>query len=381
MIFPHSQIWTPETIGDIHSKAQGEYRLSGFNPFREIPHFDELVFLASGLTRFPLEGYKEKCKTETVLGARFSSFPLTIDTPIYITSNSNLPSEVRKALAKGSSLVDTALSIGGKMFTEERKAAKKLIYEISVNEQVSKSVRAIKAAAIQVNASFQTSIEQLAKAIKSIRIETERSLPIFVNIPAGRVREDVRAAAKVGADAIVLQGFKAATSLTPESLLDYCRMPMPVAIVEAREALRESKLLGEVNLVDATSIRNGADAAKALALGADAVISNESALIAMGYNQLFRGISLAPRREFWKENQDDAGALAPPIRADEKQTETIDPNKGGELVAKFINSMTMEMALLARSLGKGDLQSLEYEDLSALTVEASMMTGIKFIGE
>jgi len=54
---------------------------------------------------------------------------------------------------------------------------------------------------------------------------------------------------------------------------------------------------------------------------------------------------------------------------------------GGERVAKFINSLTMEVALLARSLGKGDVHSLEYEDLSALTIEASIMSGVRLSGE
>ena len=54
--------------------------------------------------------------------------------------------------------------------------------------------------------------------------------------------------------------------------------------------------------------------------------------------------------------------------------------EGAERVANFINSMTMEMALLARSLGKSDVHSLEPEDMAALTIEASAMARIPLAG-
>ena len=42
--------------------------------------------------------------------------------------------------------------------------------------------------------------------------------------------------------------------------------------------------------------------------------------------------------------------------------------------------MTMEMALLARSLGKSNVHSLEPEDMAALTIEASAMARIPLAG-
>ncbi len=374
MIQPQSQIWTTDTISDIHSRAQGKYKLSNFKTFRELVSFDELVFLASGLTRFPLEGYKEKCKTQTVLGTRFSTKPFVIDTPIYVQSNGNLPDEVRIALARGSSLASTALSIGGKMLSEERKATKKLVYEISAENHTPEKSRffhVIKADAIQVNVSYQTDEEKLEELIRKIRRETERMAAIFVGIPAGQISDDVRAAAKAGADGIVLEALKSTIGLSPESVLNYCRMPIAPAIARAREALRENKLLGEVNLIAATGIRNGADAAKALALGADSVVINESALIALNYlTPIHHELTFSPE-ELIKGKE---------IQGKELNREPR-PDVTGERLAKFMNSMTMEIALLARSLGKGDVHSLEHEDLSALTVEASMMTGIRLSGE
>src|SRR6476661_8175697 len=76
-VLGRSSIFTPEVINDIHVKAElGRYRMRGFSMFKKIPHWDELMFLPGTLTRFVIEGYREKCETKTVVGARFASHPL-----------------------------------------------------------------------------------------------------------------------------------------------------------------------------------------------------------------------------------------------------------------------------------------------------------------
>ena len=84
-----SKIFTPEVINDIHVKAElGRYRMRGFSLFKKIPHWDELVFLPGTLTRFVIEGYREKCETKTTIGGRFAAKPLELDIPVYITGMS-----------------------------------------------------------------------------------------------------------------------------------------------------------------------------------------------------------------------------------------------------------------------------------------------------
>src|SRR3972149_1772442 len=82
-VLGHSRIFTPEVINDIHIKAElGRYRMRGFSIFKPMPHWDELVFLPGPLTRFVIEGYREKCVTKTVLGARFPrTIPPASQTP------------------------------------------------------------------------------------------------------------------------------------------------------------------------------------------------------------------------------------------------------------------------------------------------------------
>ena len=88
-VLGHSRIFTPEVINDIHMKAElGRYRMRGFSMFKRIPHWDELMFMPGTLTRFVIEGYREKCQTKTILGARFAKNPIELDIPVYITGMS-----------------------------------------------------------------------------------------------------------------------------------------------------------------------------------------------------------------------------------------------------------------------------------------------------
>src|SRR5437868_1577584 len=123
-ILGSSKIFTPEVINDIHIKSElGRYRMRGFSLFKKIPHWDDLTFLPGTLTRFVIEGYREKCVTKTVLGARFAKHPIELDIPIYITGMSfgALSLEAKMALAKGASMAGTATCSGeGGMIPPER---------------------------------------------------------------------------------------------------------------------------------------------------------------------------------------------------------------------------------------------------------------------
>ena len=134
MVAENSQLWSASIIEDIQAKAElGRYRIRGFSTFQKVPHFDDLVFLSTGLTRMPLEGYKEKCNTETIIGARYAKEPLVLKTPIYITGMSYgaLSKNAKVALGKAATSVGIATCTGdGGMLADERKASQKLIYQV-----------------------------------------------------------------------------------------------------------------------------------------------------------------------------------------------------------------------------------------------------------
>ena len=110
----YNAIFTPEVIDDIHIKAQlGRYRMRGMALMKKIPTFDDLVFLPGTLTRFVIEGYREKCETKTVIGPRCEN-PIELDIPVYITGMSfgALSYEAKTALARGATMAGSATCSG-----------------------------------------------------------------------------------------------------------------------------------------------------------------------------------------------------------------------------------------------------------------------------
>jgi glutamate synthase domain-containing protein 2 len=156
------------------------------------------------------------------------------------------------------------------------------------------------------------------------------------------------------------------------------------AIPEARRALEDVGLADEIDLVVAGGIRNGADVAKCLALGAKAVAIGHSALMALNCNKEIPGVT------------DYEGTVGVPAgqcyhchtgRCPVGIT-TQDPELRKRLVVEdaslrvynFLTTMTMELQMLARACGKTNVHSLEPEDLAALTVEASAMARVPLAG-
>ncbi|HIM37809.1 MAG TPA: FMN-binding glutamate synthase family protein [Dehalococcoidia bacterium] len=426
MVMGSSQLWPPWIMEDIHAKSDlGRYRVRGFSTFQKVTHFDDLTFLSTGLTRFPLEGYKERCNTRTVIGTRFAENPLVLETPIYISGMSYgaLSANAKTALGKGAAMVGSASVTGdGGQLPSERAAADKLIYQVLPSRYGFNPHHLAEAQAIEIVVGqgakpgtggllmgvkvldeiadmrdLPQGIDQrsparhpdwlgpddLAVKIEQLREATDWRLPVHVKLGACRVDDDVKLAAKAGADAIVIDSMVAGTGASAEVLIEHSGIPTVPAIVMAREALRELGLYGKVSLIASGGIRHGADAAKALALGADAVAIGLASLIALNCNREI------PESDFETEIGVPAGfchhchtGKCPVGIATQNPelTKRLDPDEAAERVANFLNSMTMEMALLTRSLGKSDVHSLEPEDLAALTIEASAMARVPLVG-
>ena len=333
-VLGHSRIFTPEVINDIHIKSElGRYRMRGFSIFKPIPHWDELVFLPGTLTRFVIEGYREKCDTKTVLGARFAKNPIELDIPIYITGMSfgALSLEAKMALAKGASMAGTATCSGeGGMIPPERDHSTKWYYQCiqsrygfnphhlmladaceffigqgckvglgghlmgqKVTEQVAE-MRSLPAGIDQRSPARHPDWlgpDDLSLKVQEIREATDYRIPIQLKLGASRVYDDVRMAAKCGPDIIYLDGAEGGTGAGPHVATEETGIPLMAAIPEARRALEDVGLADEVDLVVAGGIRNGADVAKCLALGAKAVAIGHSALMALNCNKEIPGVT------------------------------------------------------------------------------------------
>src|SRR3990167_5617374 len=64
-----SATFDPHSIAEIRrAAATGIYDIRGGGAKRKLPHFDDLLFLGASMSRYPLEGYRERCGTDVVLG-------------------------------------------------------------------------------------------------------------------------------------------------------------------------------------------------------------------------------------------------------------------------------------------------------------------------
>ena len=420
--------WSAKAIADVHAMAQlGRYQLRGYNTFsKSMPTFDDLVFVPATMTRLPLEGYRESCETEVVLGDRpgLVSEPIKLAIPIYIASMSfgALSASAKAALGYGASRVGTMTCTGeGGMLEDEREASQLLVYQITpsrymldlehlrmadgielVMGQGAKpgtggvllgmkvSDRVAKMRSLPLGVDQRSTVrhpdflgaDDLQVKIEELREATGYRVPIFVKVGATRPRFDVAIAAKAGADVIVVDGAEGGTGASPEVLLDHTGIPTMSAVRAAREALDECGMSGEVKLVLAGGIRSGVDAAKALALGADAIMIGTAALIALGCNSPrymddYAALGTSPG----KCHHCHTGMCPVGITTQDPDLETrVDVAAAAERVARFLTAMTMEITLLAKSCGKSKVSNLEVEDLRALSLEASAFTGVSLAG-
>jgi glutamate synthase domain-containing protein 2 len=129
-----SATFPDHVIAEIHRAAdQGVYEIRGFGAKRSIPNFDDLVFLGASMSRYPLEGYRETCSTDIVIGNRFAQKPLHLDIPITIAGMSfgALGANAKKSIGLAASEMGTSTTTGdGGMTDEERNSSKTLIYQV-----------------------------------------------------------------------------------------------------------------------------------------------------------------------------------------------------------------------------------------------------------
>jgi len=226
--------------------------------------------------------------------------------------------------------------------------------------------------------------DDLSLKVQEIREATDYQVPIQLKLGAARVYDDVRMAAKCGPDIIYLDGAEGGTGAGPHIATEETGIPLMAAIPEARRALEDVGLVDEIDLVVAGGIRNGADVAKALALGAKAVAIGHSALMALNCNKEIPGVT---------DYQGTVGVPAGqcyhchtgrcPVGVatqDPELRKRLVVEEASERVYNFLTAMTMELQMLARACGKTNVHSLEPEDLAALTIEASAMARVPLAG-
>ncbi|MCW2526523.1 MAG: glutamate synthase [Pseudonocardiales bacterium] len=413
------------TINAIQRAAEtGIYDIRGWGAKRQLPHFDDLLFLGASMSRYPLEGYREKCATDVILGDRYAKYPLHLDIPITIAGMSfgALSAQAKEALGRGASEVGTSTTTGdGGMTPEERGQSKHLVYQylpsrygmnpddlrradaievvlgqgakpggggMLLGQKVSERVAGMRTLPVGIDQRSAcrhpdwTGPDDLAIKVGELREITDWEKPIYIKVGASRTYYDVQLAVKAGADVVVVDGMQGGTAATQEVFIEHVGIPTLAAVPLAVQALQELGMHRKVQLIVSGGIRSGADVAKAMALGADAVAIGTAALIALGdnhprYAAEYEALgSAAGFYDDYQDGRDPAGITT----QDPDLARRLDPAEGGRRLANYLRVMTMEAQAIARACGKAHLQHLEPEDMVALTVESAAMTRIPLVG-
>jgi glutamate synthase domain-containing protein 2 len=227
-----------------------------------------------------------------------------------------------------------------------------------------------------------TGPDDLAIKIQELREITNWEKPVFVKISGTRPFYDTALCVKAGADVVVLDGMQGGTAATQEVFIEHVGQPTLACIRPAVDALQDLGMHRKVQLIISGGIRNGADVAKALALGADAVSIGTAALVALGDNdpvfeEEFKQLgTTAGAYDDWHEGRDPAGIST----QDAELAKRLDPIAAGRRLANYLKVMTLEAQTIARACGKSHVNNLEPEDLVALTVEAAAMARVPLSG-
>lgn len=420
-----SATFPPHVIAEIQRAAsEGIYSIRGSGARRKVPTFDDLVFLGASVSRYPLEGYREQCATNVIIGERFAKNPIELDIPITIAGMSfgALGANAKRALGLGASRMGTSTTTGdGGMTDEEREASSTLIYQylpsrygmepdqlrradaievvigqgakpggggMLLGQKISERVAKMRTlpAGIDQRSSCRhpdwTGPDDLEIKIQELREITDWEKPIYVKIGATRTKYDVMLAVKAGADAVVLDGMQGGTAATQDVFIEDVGIPTLAALPQAVAALQEMGMHRKVQLIVSGGIRTGADVAKALALGADAVSVGMAAMMALNCN--------APLYvEDYEKLGTKPGACTLchtgkcPVGVttqDPELEKRLDPERAARRVRNYLATLTLECQTLARACGKSHVHNLEPEDLVALSIEAAAMARVPLAG-
>ena len=420
-----SATFTPAVSAEIRrAAATGIYDIRGGGAKRAVPHFDDLLFLGASVSRYPLEGYRETCDTSVTLGTRYAQNPIKLDIPITIAGMSfgALSGPAKEALGRGATAAGTSTTTGdGGMTAEERGHSDKLVYQylpsrygmnpddlrkadaiemvvgqgakpggggMLLGQKISDRVadmRNLPKGIDQRSACRHpdwTGPDDLEIKLTELREITQWKIPIYVKIGATRPYFDTTLAVKAGADVVVIDGMQGGTAATQDVFIEHVGLPTLACIRPAVKALQDLGMHRKVQLVVSGGIRNGADVAKAMALGADAVSIGTAALIALGDNDPkweaeYQALgTTAGAYDDWHEGNDPAGITT----QDPELMARLDPIEAGRRLKNYLKVLTLEAQTIARACGKNNLRNLEPEDLCALTIEAAAMAGVPLAG-
>ena len=400
--------WDRNTLREIRTKADiGRYRVRGYGAFKHLPTFDDLTFAFDPSTLAKLGKIGDKVQLTTQLGGRYASVPIINDIPISISAMSYgaLSKATKTSMGLASAMVGTSTNTGeGGMLPEERAAAKHMIYQITpgrfgfsihdlrradavefyisqgakpglggqlmaskVTDELA-NIRSIPKGIDLRSPSRHPDIlgaDDLVIKIEELREATDWRIPISIKIGAGHMRHDIKIAVKDMVDMVAIDGIQGGTGAAPELILENIGIPSLAAIIQAIDGVEEMGRRKDITLMLMGGIKDGVDAAKALALGADATAIGTAAILA--------GSCIACVQ--CHSNKCPTGITT--HKEDLESRYEIERN--AQWIATFLRNMAREVSAVTLACDKTNCHDLDRNDLRALTPEASAITGIPML--
>ncbi len=418
--------WTLSTIEEIHHKAQtGDYLLSGFGTQQPTPHFDTITVVPSQIaSAAPRDKYREECDMEVVIGEDTCEKPLRLKLPFVwpAMSYGALSKEAKMALAISAAQTGIATNTGeGGLLPEEEWLSRgyadsdftqkewdpggHLIVQWSTGRwgvsadyltssdavevkigqgakpgmgghllgaKVTEEVARVRGIPVGSDAlspcryyDIQT-IDDMKHMVEFIRDVTDYQLPILFKLGPSRPYEDVSACIEVGADAISIDGLIGGTGCSPNVVTQGVGIPTIACLPPAVQALKDHGVHRKVKLIALGGIRNGLDAYKAMAMGADAVGFGSAAQVAMGCRVCYA----------CQKGDCPYGITSqkPEFRA------RLDPVEAGQKLTNFIHACAEEVKILTMLSGHNSISELSTEDIRAMDLNTAALTGLKLVG-
>lgn len=188
------------------------------------------------------------------------------------------------------------------------------------------------------------SIEDLRQLIYALK-EASGYKPVGVKIAAvHNVAAIASGIVRAGADYIYLDGFRGGTGAAPQVIRDHIGIPVEIAIAVVDQRLRDEGIRNQASIIAAGSIRSSADAAKAIALGADAVAIGTATLLALGCHLC---------------QSCHTGKCSWGIATQKPElTRRIDPEWGAERLTNLVHAWSHELQEILGALGVNAVESL-----------------------
>jgi len=403
-----SSYWNPKVQEDIWIKGQtGRYRIRGYGAARPMPHFSDIAFRKDLSGAGQDAGALERVTLQTTIGGRYGAKPLDLSMPVQIApmSYGALSKSTKIALATASRLSGISENTGeGGMLDESRAEAARLVYQC-LSGRLGWNIRDMQRAdgleiyisqgakpglggqlmAKKVTAELARvrgipegidlrspsrhpdvlGADDLVIKVQELREATDHRIPVSIKMGAGRVRDDIKIAYKDGFDYVSLDGLQGSTGAASSEVLENVGIPTLSALVEARDGLAEINAGPDMQLVIMGGIKDGIDAAKALALGADAVAVGSAAIIAGGCIACM---------------QCHVGTCPVGIATQDPAHEARYNTSAEALnIHRFLEGMRWQLAAIVDALGYDDVKTLSRDDLVALTPEAAAITGLPYV--